>query len=444
LIWWIAALILLGLSFALGSSLMAVIVYGLILTLSLSWLMSVRTKGVVRGKRNWTNQTVEIGETLDMKVTLTNKGASFIPWVLIEDLLPEGWNNPAGPIFKIRGKRLRLAMLRPASTVKLSYSLECKRRGFYQVGPMVIESGDIFGFHRRFAMEAPPGFVMVMPKAFSLRGYEIASRRPVGEIKLAHKLFEDPTRIAGVREYRAGDPLNRIHWKASARAGVLQTKIVEPSVLAGATIVLDFHKNSYPETSEPFLSDLAVTCAASMALAVCQIRQQVGFLANATHGAERVKMLGYELEPKTLRQAVRQNQKGPIEGLDFVRVPTLRGDEQFPRIREMLACVELSEGPTLQEILSEYGWMIPADSTLVAIVPTVTKQLAQVLGDIKRKGKAVSVILTTLDEGEKERSLTNLVAQTILEFKLVKSENDIPDMCLSQVDRSAPYALQGW
>lgn len=435
---------MLVLSFALGSSLMAVITYALILTMAISWFMSTRTKGVIRGKRNWTNQTVEIGETVDMKVTLTNKGASFIPWVLVEDLLPEGWNNPGGPSFKIKGKRLRLAMLRPGGLVKLTYSIDCKRRGFFQIGPVVVESGDIFGFHRKFLIEAPPGFLMVMPKAFSLRGYEIASRRPVGEIKLAHKLFEDPTRIAGVREYRAGDALNRIHWKASARSGVLQTKIVEPSVLAGATIVLDFHKDSYPGKSEPVLSDLAVTCAASMALAVCQIRQQVGFLANATHGAERVRLLGYELEPKTMREAIHTNQKGPVEGLDFVRVPTLRGDEQFPRIRETLACVELSEGPTLAEILAEYGWMIPADSTLVAIVPAVTRELAQVLGEIRRKGRAVSVILTVLDNTEKERSLTNLIGQGILEFKLVQSENDIPDMCLSTVDRSAPYMLQGW
>lgn len=444
MIWWIAALIMLVLSFALGSSLMAVITYALIMTMAISWFMSTRTKGVIRGKRNWTNQTVEIGETVDMKVTLSNKGASFIPWVLVEDLLPDGWNNPGGPSFKIKGKRLRLAMLKPGGVVKLAYSIECKRRGFFQIGPVVVESGDIFGFHRKFLIEAPPGFLMVMPKAFSLRGYEIASRRPVGEIKLAHKLFEDPTRIAGVREYRAGDALNRIHWKASARSGVLQTKIVEPSVLAGATIVLDFHKGSYPGKSEPVLSDLAVTCAASMALAVCQIRQQVGFLANATHGAERVRLLGYELEPKTMREAIHSNQKGPVEGLDFVRVPTLRGDEQFPRIRETLACVELSEGPTLAEILAEYGWMIPADSTLVAIVPAVTKELAQVLGEIRRKGRAVSVILTVLDNTEKERSLTNLIGQGILEFKLVQSEKDIPDMCLSTVDRSAPYMLQGW
>ena len=29
------------------------------------------------------------------------------------------------------------------------YQLECNRRGFYQVGPLVMETGDLFGLHRR-------------------------------------------------------------------------------------------------------------------------------------------------------------------------------------------------------------------------------------------------------------------------------------------------------
>jgi len=32
-----------------------------------------------------------------------------------------------------------------------------------------------------------------------LQGYNLASRRPIGEIRVAHRLFEDPTRLAGVR-----------------------------------------------------------------------------------------------------------------------------------------------------------------------------------------------------------------------------------------------------
>lgn len=442
--WWLAALVLLGLSLFLRSSPLALATYVLFLSLGISRLMATTSTGKLKGKRNWINQTCDIGTSIETKVTLKNTGPGLVPWVLVEELFPEGWSNPAGPSFRVKGRRMRLAMIGPRGSIKLQYTIETKRRGYFQIGPLVVETGDLFGFFRRFQVEAPPGFLIVLPKAIPLMGFEVASRRPVGEIKLSHRLFEDPTRIAGVREYRAGDSFSRIHWKASARGLGLMTKVVEPSVLAGATVVMEFHKDRFPEQSEPMLSDLAITCAASMALAVCQIRQQIGLLTNAVHGAQRVKHEGYEFQTTNFSQIVREQGQGPVEGLDFVRVPTRKGDEQFERIRENLACLEMTEGKYLEDFLAENSWMVPNDSTLTVITPVVTKGLAQILGDFRRKGRAVSVILVVVEDAQRERSLTNLVGARILDFKIVASESDIPRMCMSEVDRTAPYFLQGW
>src|SRR5438309_1532742 len=82
--------------------------------------------------------------------------------------------------------------------------------GYCQIGPTVLESGDLFGLHRRYRVVTEPVYVLVYPKVVPLRGYDVASRRPIGDIRLTHRLYEDPTRIAGVRAYQPGDPLNRI------------------------------------------------------------------------------------------------------------------------------------------------------------------------------------------------------------------------------------------
>src|SRR5581483_3951428 len=138
-------------------------------------------------------------------------------------------------------------------------------RGYYQLGPLVMESGDLFGLHRRYRAAADPHFLLVYPRIVPLEGYDIESRRPIGDVRLVHRLYEDPTRIAGVREYQAGDALNRVHWGATARTGKLHSKVYEPSTLAGATLMLDFHKASYPRRGEPYRSELGVTAAVSLA-----------------------------------------------------------------------------------------------------------------------------------------------------------------------------------
>src|SRR5262249_6878200 len=150
----------------------------------------------------------------------------------------------------------------------LKYRLNLEMRGYYQIGPVVMESGDLFGLHRRYRVATEPHFLLVYPKVVPLEGYDIASRRPIGEVRLTHRLYEDPSRIAGVRESQAGDPLNRVHWPSTARTGQLQCKVYEPTTIAGATILLDFHQAGYHQQGEPQRSELAVTAAVSLAHAL--------------------------------------------------------------------------------------------------------------------------------------------------------------------------------
>ena len=130
--------------------------------------------------------------------------------------------------------------------IVLNYKIEPPMRGYYQIGPLVLETGDLFGLHRRYRVERTTSFCSSTRRVVPLPGYDIASRRPIGEVRLTHRLYEDPTRIAGVRQYQAGDPLNRVHWRATARTGQLHSKIYEPSTLAGATVAARLPRGRLP------------------------------------------------------------------------------------------------------------------------------------------------------------------------------------------------------
>src|SRR5262249_52789494 len=238
------------------------------------------------------------------------------------------------PRLRVRGKRLQIAMIGSRGETKVRYTLECLMRGYYALGPLVLEAGDLFGLHRRWRVLTRPRYLLVYPKVVPLLGYELASRRPIGDVRLSHRLFEDPTRLAGVRPYEPGDPLNRVHWKATARTGALHSKVLEPSTLAGATVVLDFHQAGYPSRGEPFRSELAVRAGVPRATAGQERGQQVGRVTTAGDAAERLRTAPWpeEAGSRTAARSAADLEEKEGEGLRVLRVDTRRGGDQIQRI----------------------------------------------------------------------------------------------------------------
>ncbi|MFO0879204.1 MAG: DUF58 domain-containing protein, partial [Gemmataceae bacterium] len=348
--------------------------------------------------------------------------------------------DPRQPKLKLRGKRMLIGMVGPAGTLEMKYGLECLRRGYHQIGPLVLETGDLFGLHRRFRVLAPPRFVLVYPRIVPLAGYDLASRRPIGDVRITHRLFEDPTRIAGVRPYQEGDPLSRVHWRATARTGELHCKVLEPSTLSGITVLVDFHRDGYPERGEPFRSELAITCAVSLAHAVFLMGQQVGLMTNARDAAERIRTQGWDEDPAS-REAARTtaNEVDSSKRVDPLVVDTRRGAEQLQRIRETLARAELTSALTLTQMLVESAHRLPRDATVLAVLPVVSMETAISLGNLRRQGLAVTAVLVMMDDNGLEQAHARLVSEGIRDLRHLANEEMLPDLCSNQVHRLAYY-----
>ncbi|HTU89129.1 MAG TPA: DUF58 domain-containing protein [Gemmataceae bacterium] len=438
--WFLGALLLLLAALLLESSLLAYAMYVLLALLLLSRWLARSWIGSLSATRTCKQLTADIGARVPVVLTVTNNGGLPVPWLLAEDLLPQYSLGKRHPRIKIKGKRLQIAMLRAGATLEMKYQIECLMRGYFQIGPLTLESGDLFGLHRRFRVLTEPVFLLVYPRIVPLLGYDIASRRPIGDVRLTHRLYEDPTRIAGVRPYEAGDPLNRVHWRATARTGALHSKVHEPSTLSGATVLLDFHQAGYHQQGEPFRSELAVTTAVSLANAVYEMGQQIGLATNGRDAVDRIKTEGWEHDPRT-RQAARSTaaMRENNERLQPQLVETRRGVEQLLRIRETLARVELTDGLTFTELVSETIGRLPRDATILAVLPEVSVETAISLGNLRRAGLAVSVVLILLDDAPLERAYGRLVAEGIRDIRHLKSEEELPELCRRQVDRSSPY-----
>jgi uncharacterized protein (DUF58 family) len=433
--WYLAAAFLLFVALVFQLGLLAYSMYALLALLVSSRLLARRWIENLSATRECNRLSAEIGEIVAVAVTVTNGGGLPVPWVLVEDLLPRAALVQRPPRLRMTGKRLAIVMLRGHSRKLVLYQLHFEMRGYYQLGPCVLESGDLFGLHRRYRVATEPHFVLVYPKVIPLEGFDLASRRPIGEVRMSHRLYEDPTRIAGLRLYQAGDPLNRVNWRATARTGVLHSKIYEPSCIVGATVLLDFHVASYPAKHEPIRSELAVTTAASMANAVYQLGQQIGLVTNGRDAADRIRQEGWDHEFRT-RKSARQS-ASMSETSDRLRplvVPTRRGAEQLRRILETLARVELTDGLTFAQLVIEATARLPADATVIAVLGEASVETAWALGNLRRRGLAVTAVVVMFDEYEASESLGRLIAEGI-DARQVTSEASLAALCQEQLVR---------
>jgi uncharacterized protein (DUF58 family) len=397
--WIVGAVVLLltGLVFELG--LLVYAMYVLLGVLIISRVLSQAWIGNIGAARSSSASLLQIGERVRMRVSVRNRGMLPVPWLLLEDALPAGAFESRPARMKIEGEHLAVVKLPPRQRRELSYEVEFLMRGYYQLGPLLVESGDLFGLHRRFRVATEPHFVLVYPKVIPLSAYDLRTHRPVGHLRLTHRLFEDPTRISGVRMYQHGDPLNRVHWRATARTGVLHCKTYEPSCVVGATIVLDFHQNSYRSPGEVYRSELAVTTAASLANALHVLGEQVGLISNGRDAVDRIHEEGWHHEFRTrsdARAEVAMRERS--DRLRPVVVPTRRNERQLLDILEALARLELTDGMSLGALIDETGSQMPRDATVVAVIPEAREETVDALAGLRRRGYAVTAVLVLFNE----------------------------------------------
>jgi uncharacterized protein (DUF58 family) len=435
MIWFaLAALILLiSLIFRLG--LLAYAMYALLAIVLISRWLTKQWAESLTAERECNRLVADVGDVVAVVIQIRNQSKLPIPWMLVEDLLPRHALLFQPPNLRVLGRRVLLTSLLGEGRARVNYRLQCNRRGYYQIGPVVLETGDLFGLHRRYRVMTRPHFLLVYPRVIRSEGYDIASKRPIGEVRMTYRLFEDPTRISGVRQYEAGDPLNRIHWHATARTGTLHSKVYEPSTVAGVTVVMDFHQETHPPKDEPMRSELAVTAAASLVNTVYEIGQQVGLMTNGRDAADRIRHEGWAYDLRS-RDAAREaaTMLPQSERLRPIMVPTRRGPEQWMRIVEILARLELTDGLSFPQLIQEIQDHLPRDATVVAILPRVTPENAIALSMLKRQGYAVTAVINLHDDYDFGQSAGLLLAEGI-ESRHLKDESSIVSLCNQAVLR---------
>ncbi len=337
-------------------------VYYLVYVVGGIWIFSHWWIGRSLGKLTVGREMLDhafVGEHIPVRVRVRNSSWLPLPWLLIEDRVPlDLKDTPEYRYILTVGSR---------GVTDHQFALYCKRRGYYTVGPLALNTGDLFGFAEAAWQEARPIHVTVYPQIVPLYKLGLPSRSPFGVLPSRQRLFEDPNRMAGVREYVTGDSQRRIHWKASAHENTLLVKKFQPAIALNITVVLDLNRNAYPYLAAVGSSEWAIVVAASVASYASEQRQSIGLICNG-------------LDSLTEEPAA--------------AIPAHNGQAHLMSILSLLARVQLRDGPApladwLPRQIADLEW----GTTLVVVTPRLTDQGLWVLHNAHRRGSNVVVML---------------------------------------------------
>lgn len=236
-------------------------------------------RGLSATRRLSTEVVPHHGETT---AEITVRNASLLPviWLVAAESLPAGL-----PMTGLRG---RVGPLRGRGVFSFRYTLHGARRGYYELGPVLLRSGDLFGLTHIERRAALGDAITVFPRVVPITHARLPSRRPAGRVRARQRVLEDPTQVVGIRPYQHGDGLRRVHWRATAHTGRLQSKLFEISAQIDNMMILNLRRADYPSNPADTeqTAELAITVAASLARYALDRRQRIGLLALGSDPAQ--------------------------------------------------------------------------------------------------------------------------------------------------------------
>ena len=365
----------------------------LLVLLIVSGLWSLFSMIGVEVNRNSRTPRKQVGEIFSENFEIVNR--SIIPkvWLKVTDQAELSGRSGSRVLTWVQGRYSRNY---------IAYSL-LDKRGWFQLGPTQINTGDLFGLFLLRKSFEPRKRLLVYPYMVELQSFPAPYGVLPGGRALRQKTLDVTPYAAGVREYVPGDPLKRIHWPTSARKQKLIVKEFEKDPLAEVWIFLDaradvhFHgkEEVLPGLEEfwwlkqklifrlpPDTEEYAISIAASIARYYIHQKRQVGLVS---------------------------------AGQRYSIIPAEQGERQLGKILETLAVLRAEGQLSLWGLINSQWKHLARGSTVVLITPSGDEKLLIVIFEMLQRGLVPVVVLIDQTSFGGDQNIDDL------EAKLVKS-----------------------
>jgi uncharacterized protein (DUF58 family) len=357
---WLA---LFALAASTGVELLSYLAYLLLFVGVAMWINARLTLSGLSITRVLSQTYAHLGDTFEMVYELKNNSSFGKLWLEISE--ESNWPEPLpGRVLSIGGGKTR----------KWKVLAKAIRRGRYKVGPIVLRSGDPFGLFPREARVPLVSLLLVYPRVAPLPHWRLPGSVLEGGILTGQRSLQSTSMVMGIREYRAGDAMNRIHWPTSLRHRSLHVKEFELDKTADLWIYLDLERHWHRGDGEDSTEERAVTVAASIVRKALDQHRNVGMITSG------------------VRAEVFQPD---------------RGTKQFGKLMQYLAEVRVAGSRTLAETLVETLPRLRRGSACILVTPSLDRAWVRPASTLREASVATQAVIvgppTQIDTRDRAR-----------------------------------------
>jgi uncharacterized protein (DUF58 family) len=207
---------------------------------------------------------------LPADVRLTVRGRSVIEAEWSDDLVYG---------LTVAGQRHGVLPPLHGGTLELGYSVVGRRRGAHRIGPMRIDRMDPLGVVVARRPGGPAATLTVLPNLHPVRPPAAVARVDLDPAAAAVLGTAGEQRDILAREYRQGDSLRHVDWRATAHRGELMVRAEAATNATTSAVVFDVRASSWGDHEE---FEWAVEAVASLLVALTSGTSTVRFVSDAS------------------------------------------------------------------------------------------------------------------------------------------------------------------
>lgn len=294
---------------------------------------------------------VMVGDSLALGYKLNNTSILPIAYGEIDCQIATRLGNRAIP-----GE---IRMIHPLELIHIQRQIQCIHRGTYPIGRLHLKIRDLFHFFEESIDFDNQLELKVYPRIIQIEKMNIPAAEFFGNVRVPQNTHEDYSSVVSIRKYRAGDPVKKIHWKATAKNGNLYVKNYELSANARILFIIDGYHQSYRNDIDGMLEEKVIEAAGSM-MRYC-LSKDLDISLARTWGERNI-----------------------ISG---------KGIAKFQRFLTTLMDFIPEGNLPLEKVLEREKSMVPWGTTLIVLAVDLTKGICDEILSLRRKRMYVVLVL---------------------------------------------------